>query len=109
MRYLFAVIADRNGRVEADADEMAQIDDFNDKIEAAGQRLMAIGLAAPDAAHLFDNRNGLGLVTPGPAVDADRFMAGFWIIEATDDAVAHSLALEASRACNRLVEVRRFL
>jgi len=33
----------------------------------------------------------------------------FWIIDATTDAIAHELAAEASKACNRRIEVRRFL
>ena len=43
MRYLFAVIANRTGEVLADHDEMAAIDSFNEKIEVAGQRIMAAG------------------------------------------------------------------
>lgn len=109
MRYLFAVIANKNGEVAADHDETAAIDAFNDKIEAAGQRIMAAGVAAPDQAVLFDNRDGRGIVVNNPAVASDLFMAGFWIIEAANDAMAHELAAEASRACNRLIEVRPFL
>lgn len=109
MRYLFAVIADRTGHVAAKPGEMEAINAFNEKIEAAGQRVMAAGVAAPDHAVVFDNRDGRGLKSPGPAVDADLFMAGFWIIEAEDDTVAHALASEASLACNRQIEVRPFL
>jgi hypothetical protein len=36
-------------------------------------------------------------------------MAGFWIIEAENDTVAQALAAEASKACNRPIEVRPFL
>jgi hypothetical protein len=50
MRYLFAVIANRTGEVLADHDEMTAIDSFNEKIEAAGQRIMAAGIATPDQA-----------------------------------------------------------
>lgn len=109
MRYLFAVIADRSGQVAARDGEVEAIDAFNDKIEAAGQRVMAAGVAAPDQARVFDNRDGRESVTTGPVNDSDQFMAGFWVIEADSDDVAHSLALEASRACNRLIEVRPFL
>lgn len=109
MRYLFAVLADRTARVAASPDEVAAIDAFNDRIEAAGQRVMAAGVAAPDQAVVFDNRDGLGQVTSGPAVDSDIFMAGFWVIEAENDSEARSLALEASAACNRRIEVRPFL
>ncbi|MFM7685997.1 MAG: YciI family protein [Actinomycetota bacterium] len=109
MRYLFAVIASQSAVVSASSTEMAAIDAFNDKIEAAGQRVMAAGVASPDAAIVFDNRDGRALVAHGPVIDADDFMAGFWVIEAENDDVAHALAAEASLACNRRIEVRPFL
>ena len=109
MRYLFAVIANRTGEVLADHDEMTAIDSFNEKIEAAGQRIMAAGIATPDQAVVFDFRGTRDSITRGPVVDSDLFMAGFWIIEAENDAVAHALAAEASKACNRPIEVRPFL
>jgi hypothetical protein len=109
VRYLFAVIAPTGVSAAADEAEMAAIDAFNDKIDAAGQRIMAAGVAAPDAARVFDNRGGRELVSTGPVADATHYMAGFWVIEADSDAVAHTLALEASKACNRLIEVRPFL
>jgi hypothetical protein len=107
MRYLFAVI-DSQTNSGTDA-EIAAIDAFNEKIESAGQRLMAAGVSAPSAALLVDNRNGIGSVTDGPAVVSDEYMAGFWVIEAADNETARDLALEASRACNRRIEVRAFL
>ncbi|MBU6317719.1 MAG: hypothetical protein KGR47_14495 [Acidobacteria bacterium] len=109
MRYLFAVLADRTATVAASQTEAAAIDAFNDRIEAAGQRVMAAGVAAPDRAVVFDNRDGGGHIFTGPAVDSDVFMAGFWVIEAENDSIARSLALEASAACNRRIEVRPFL
>ena len=109
MHYLFAVIADLNKPVNASPEEAIAIDAFNDKIEVSGNRVMAVGVAAPDTAKVFDNRGGLGLMQYGPVVDADLFMAGFWIIEAENDAVVDQLATEASLACNRIIEVRRLL
>ena len=107
MRYLFAVIDSQTN--SGTATEMGAIDAFNEKIEAAGQRLMAAGVSAPSSALLVDNRNGLSSVTNGPAVVSDEYMAGFWVIEAVDDETARALALEASHACNRCIEVRAFL
>lgn len=109
MRFYFAVLADIKGAVDASANERAEIDVFNDKIARAGQRVMAVGIASPDSAQVFDNRGGRDLVTAGPAVDADVFTAGFWIIEADSESTAHDLAREASRACNRRIEVRPLL
>jgi hypothetical protein len=88
---------------------MTAIYSFNEKIEAAGQRIMAAGIATPDQAVVFDFRGTRDSITYGPVVDSDMFMAGFWIIEAENDTVAHALAAEASKACNRPIEVRPFL
>lgn len=109
MRYLFAVIADRTRPVEASPEEIVTIKAFNDEIESAGCRIVAAGLAAPNESTLVDNRKGQGYVHAGLAVDSDLFMAGFWIIETEDDSAVEQLASEASRACNRMIEVRPFL
>jgi hypothetical protein len=37
----------------------------------------------------------------------EKYLAGFWIIEAFDLDVALKLATEGSKACNRKIEVRR--
>lgn len=107
MRFLMAVIDSTSdpGRPE----EPGAIDAFNDKIEAAGQRIIAAGVAAPDRSMVFDNRHGAGLVSQGPIVEADDYMAGFWVIDVVDRSVAETLATEASLACNRRIELRPFL
>ena len=109
MRYLFAVVASRSQPVEATENEATAIDTFNDKIMASGQRIMAVGIVGPDQAKVFDNRDGRATVTQGPVSDSEDFMAGFWVIEAANETEAHDLALEASAACNRRIEVRALL
>ena len=109
MQYLMNVI--HNSRDLAPDDEMAAIDEFNDRMQADGQFVFAGGLAFPDVttATVFDNRGSAGLVTDGPFVEAKEFVVGFWIIDVPDDATAKRLAAEASKACNRKVELRPFL
>ena len=107
MRYLFAVIDSQTN--SGSSDEMVSIDAFNDKIEVAGQRIVAAGLVAPNEAVVFDHRDTHSSATNGPVNQTTEYMSGFWVIEAPDDDVAHSLAAEASRSCNRKIEVRRFL
>jgi hypothetical protein len=109
MRFLFSVIAHQKTQYLATNEEMQAIDAFNEKIEAAGQRILAIGIADPTTAIVFDNRNGARLVSEGPFADADEFVAGIWIIEAASEQVAHQLAHEASISCNRRIEVRAIL
>lgn len=109
VRYLFAVMADRTVDSSASREESVAINLFNEKIEASGHRIMAVGVATPDTATVYDNRSGRGLVIDAQAIDSDLYMAGFWIIDAESDDVARDLASEASEACNRLIEVRPLL
>jgi len=107
MKFLFNVIATTTGM--APAEEMAAIDVFNDALVANGHWILAGGLSSPGDAIVFDNREGAGVVMPGPLVSHVEHIAGFWLIEAPDLEVARALAAEASRACNRKVELRQLL
>ena len=107
MRYLFAVIDTQTN--SGTREETVAIDAFNDKIGASCQRLITAGLVAPSLAKVFDNRGEQALVSDGTINQTHEYMSGFWIIDAATDALAHELAAEASKACNRRIEVRRFL
>ena len=107
MQYLVSVIHDRAEL--ASADEMAAIDVFNDRLKAEGHWVFAGGLAFPNTATVVDNRDGEAMFTDGPFVESKEYLAGFWILEATDLDVVLKLAAEGSKACNRKVEVRPFL
>ena len=107
MQYLVAVIDDKTGA--ATPAEMAAIDTFNERLEAEGYWVFAGGLASPSAATVIDNRGGEAIFTDGPFLESKEYMAGFWIIEASDLDVALKLAAEGSKACNGKVEVRPFL
>jgi hypothetical protein len=107
MQYLVSVIDDTAGL--ATPDEQAAIDVFNDRLVAEGYWVFAGGLAAPSSATVIDNRGEEALVTDGPFLESKEYLAGFWIIEATDLDVALKLATQGSKACNRKVEVRPFL
>ena len=106
MRYIVFVV-DREHNT-GNADEMAAIDAFNDRLSAGGHLIMAAGIAAPSRATLIDNRAGLGLVAPGSLQGAEAY-SGFWIIEAPSADTAAAFAADGSRACNRRVELRPFL
>jgi hypothetical protein len=107
MQYLVSVIHDAADL--ATDDEMAAIDEFNDRLRAEGHWVFAGGLGGPDTATVIDNRRGEAVLTDGPFVESKEYLAGFWIIEAPDLDVALRLATEGSRACNRKIEVRPFL
>jgi hypothetical protein len=107
MQYLVSVIDDTAGR--ATPDEDAAIDAFNDRIKAEGYWVFAGGLGAPNSATVIDNRGEEAMFTDGPFVESKEYLAGFWIMEAPDLDVALKLAADASKACNRKIEVRPFL
>jgi hypothetical protein len=88
---------------------MADIDVFNERLQADGHWVFAAGLGWPSTATVIDDRDGRSLVTDGPFLESKEFLAGFWIMEAPDLDVALKLAAEGSRACNRKVEVRPLL
>jgi len=122
VQFLFSVIDDRTA--SGTPEEMAAISQLNERMRAAGQRVFAGGLAAPETATTVDNRDGRGLATPGATVTGPTvagptvtgplgrgtaYLSGLWIIEVNDESAAHELAREASQVCNRRVEVRAFL
>lgn len=107
MQYLVSVIDETTGL--ATPEEMAAIDAFNERLIAEGHRLFAGGLAAPSTATVIDNRGTEPMFSDGPFLESKEYLAGFWVIEASDLDVALKLATDASKACNRKVEVRPFL
>lgn len=106
MQYLMSVVYDQTDL--ATPEEMAAIDEFNDRLQSDGNWVFAGGLAAPSTATVIDNRGDEPIVTDGPFAESKEFLAGFWIIEAPDLDVALKLATEGSKACNRKIEVRAF-
>jgi len=110
MQFLIAVIDDATGL--ATPDEMAAITDFNRRLRQAGHWVMAAGLAPPSASTVIDGRVIGGAeptMTDGPFVESPDYVSGFWIIDAPDRHVALTIAGEASKHCNRRVELRPFL
>ena len=104
MRFLISVIDDlSNSGTPA---EMVEIDKFNDSLRANNQFIFAWGLHAPETATVIDNRNGANTETGKPHFDAKEHYSGFWVIEADSSETAKKLAFEASKACNRKVELR---
>ncbi len=107
MQYLVSVIDDTAGL--ATPSEMDAIDVFNERLQAEGHWVFALGLGAPSTATTIDNRGAEAVFTDGPFLESKEFLAGFWIIKAPDLDVALKLAAEGSKACNRKVEVRPLL
>jgi len=106
MKFLISVIdtLDNPGTAE----EIVEIDHFNDQLRANGQFIFAWGLHTPDTATVIDNRSGANLSTGQPLFNAPENVSGLWIIEVDNAETAKALAFSASKACNRKVELRQF-
>ena len=104
MKFLISVIDDlSNSGTPA---EMEAINAFNDGLRENGQWIFAWGLQAPESATVIDNRSGANTETGKPLFDAKENFSGLWLIDAADAETAKKLAYEASKACNRKVELR---
>jgi len=84
------------------------IGEFNDRLIAEGYWVFAGGLADTDAATVVDNRGEQAVLTDGPFVESKEYLAGFWVWDVPDLDVALKLAAEASKVCDRKIEVRPF-
>ena len=104
MRYFIGVIDHEFGG--ADEGEHEAIDAFNERLVAEDHFIVALGLSSPSRAVVLDNRGGAGITTPGPLLETEEVISGFWLVEVDDEATALALAAAGSKACNRRVEVR---
>lgn len=104
MKFLISVIDDLSN--SGTPEEMVTINAFNDYLRENGHWIFAWGLQPPETAMVIDNRGGANLETRKPLFVTKEHYSGLWLIEAADADVAKKLAFEASKACNRKVELR---
>jgi hypothetical protein len=89
--------------------EMAAIDAFNDSLQSHGNWVFACGIGAPNTATVIDGRDAESNAVDGSLFGGVDFYSGFWVINADSAEQARELAVSASRACNRRVELRPLL
>ncbi|MBU3716466.1 MAG: hypothetical protein FGM63_05475 [Candidatus Nanopelagicaceae bacterium] len=107
MKFIVFVIDAPNN--PANPNEINDIDNFNDELRAKGHWITAAGISGPAKATLIDNRVSKGEISQRSLFENDEYYSGFWIIESESEESARKLALSASLACNRKVELRPFL
>jgi hypothetical protein len=107
MQYLVSVIDDKIN--PGSTDRQPAISEFNERLIADGNWVFSGGLGDPATATVIDNRGADAVVTDGPFVESKEYLAGFWVMEAPDLDAALKLATEASKICDRKIEVRPFL
>src|SRR5215469_7087660 len=106
MQYLVSVIDDKSN--PGSTDRQPAISAFNERLIAQGYWVFAGGLADTEAATVIDNRGEQAVFSDGPFVESKEYLAGVWVWEAPDLDVALKLAAEASKVCDRKIEVRPF-
>jgi hypothetical protein len=106
MQYLISVIDDES-TAEATGGSDA-VEAFNERLRNDGYCVFVGGLDSPAAASVIDSRAEAPIITDGPYVESKEHLGGLWIVEAPDLDVALRIAAEASRVCDRRLEVRPF-
>jgi hypothetical protein len=86
----------------------AQVDTFNNEMQAAGAWVFGGGLHPASSASVVRSTGGEVSMTDGPYAESKEQMGGFWIVEAADLDAALAWARGAAAACEGPVEVRPF-
>ena len=81
---------------------------FNERLQRNGHFVFAGGLEPATTATTVDGQGEKPAFTDGPYLEAQECLGAFWVIEAADLDVALALAVEGSKACRGMVEVRPF-
>jgi hypothetical protein len=110
-QYLLSVHHDYDGPQAAEEEMQklyADVEAFNQRLQADGHWVFAGGLEAPSTATVVRAADGDAVLTDGPFAEAKEALGGFWVVEAADLDRALALARDASIACAAPVEVRPF-
>jgi hypothetical protein len=108
MRFLINVI-ESTERPAHSRQEIDAIDAFNNEMVAAGERVLAVGIASPENSIQIDNRDSQAKYIKESLTDSSEYVSGFWIIDVPNQEIALELAARGSKACNRRVELRPLL
>ena len=108
MRFLINVIESID-RPAHSRQEINAIDAFNNEMVAAGERVLAVGIASPENSIQIDNRDGQVNYIKESLTDSSEYISGIWIIDVPNREIALELAARGSKACNRRVELRPLL
>ena len=113
MQYLLSVYMVEGVEPYATTEEMEQafadVDKFNQEIQASGHWVFAGGLHPANTATVVRaDKSGDVVTTDGPFAETKEQIGGFWVIEAKDLDEALAIAARGSAACKGAVEVRPF-
>ena len=92
MKYMILLFGDQATMVETRSTEWIRdmikfMQDLDQELKDAGEYVDGQGLADPTQAKTVRFEQGAPVVTDGPFAEAKESLAGFWILDATEDRV----------------------
>jgi len=76
------------------------------ELRDSGELVSSEGLLPPEEGRIVQLREGTQVVTDGPFGEAKEQLAGFFMVDAADDARAEAIAAQVSAAVGDRVELR---
>lgn len=108
MRYLMFVATDPDIDPDAGLDGTLPIDEWCDKHDTAGVRLIGERVRPAQDATTVRRRNGKVLVTDGPFAESHEWIVGFDVLDCADLDEAIAVAAEHPMAAQGRLELRPF-
>jgi len=92
MKYMILLFGDQATMVETRSTEWIRdmikfMQDLDQELKDAGEYVDGQGLADPTQAKTVRFEQGAPVVTDGPFAEAKESLAGFWVLDATEDRV----------------------
>lgn len=113
MKYMILLFGDQATMVEARSTEWIRdmikfMQDLDQELKDAGEFVDGQGLADPTQAKTVRFEQGSAVVTDGPFAEAKESLAGFWILDVTEDRVLE-IASKIVAFIEGPVEVRQIM
>jgi hypothetical protein len=108
MKYLMFVCTDPEADPEESGEGTLEVDDWVDKYDGSGKRLIGERVRPRDDATSVRRRQGKVLVTDGPYAESRDWIAGFDVLECEDLDEAIAIAAEHPMAAGGRLELRPF-
>jgi hypothetical protein len=108
MRYLMFVATDPDNEPDLTGEGTVPIDEWCDKNDAAGTRIMGERVRPAEDATTVRRRQGKVLVTDGPFAESREWIVGFDVLECADLDQAIAIAAEHPMAASGRLELRPF-
>jgi hypothetical protein len=108
MKYLMFVAADPDAPAEVDETGTVPIEEWVEKNDAAGTRLLGERLRPAASATVVRRRGGKVLVTEGPFAETHEWIVGFDVLECADLDEAIAIAAAHPMAAAGRLELRAF-